>query len=167
MELDTAQRVTAQQLAALLHLGDGAAIPPLPEALPAARRADRRRARRSPSSALHERPELRAADARVAGAERAAEALARREFFPDFKIVGAYDTFWEIPDQRPFVGLELNVPLQIGRRRAALDAGARRSRAGAASERQGAADEVRAEVASAARATRARATTCSPSRAIG
>jgi outer membrane protein TolC len=146
VELETAQRVTAAQLAALLHLGDGAAIPPLPETLPAlAAPADPEET--LADQALHERPEVRAADARVEG-RRAAEALARREFLPDFKIVGAYDTFWELPDQRPYVGLEFNVPLQIGRRRAALEeARAEAERAGL--ERQAMADTVRAEVASA------------------
>jgi len=147
VEFETAQKVSAAQLAALLHMGDGAAIPPLPEELPALA------APSDPSEtladrALQERPELRAADARI-DAKRAAESLARREFFPDFKIVGAYDTFWEIPDQRPFVGLEFNVPLQIGRRRAALEQ-ARAEAEQASLERQGAADEIRAEVESAA-----------------
>jgi outer membrane protein TolC len=147
VEIETTQRTTAAQLAALLHLGDGAAIPPLPEALPTlAAPSDANET--LAEQALHERQELRAADARIA-AKRAAEALARREFFPDFKIVGAYDAFWELPDQRPFVGLEWNVPLQIGRRRAALDQ-ARAEAEQASLERQGAADEIRAEVESAA-----------------
>ena len=147
VEFETAQKVSAAQLAALLHIGDGAAIPPLPEELPPLAApsdpnetlADR---------ALQERPELRAADARI-DAKRAAESLAKREFFPDFKVVGAYDTFWELPDQRPFVGLEFNVPLQIGRRRAALDQ-ARAEAEQASLERQSAADDIRAEVESAA-----------------
>jgi len=147
VELETAQRISAAQLAALLHLGDRAAIPPLPEVLPELT-APSDPNETLAEQALHERPELRAADARIAG-RRAAEALARREFFPDFKIVGAYDTFWELPDQRPFVGLEWNVPLQIGRRRAALDQ-ARAEAEQASLERQGAADEIRAEVESAA-----------------
>lgn len=147
VEFETAQKVSAAQLAALLHVGDGAAIPPLPEELPAlAAPSDPNEA--LAERAISERPELRAADARIE-AKRAAESLARREFFPDFKIVGAYDTFWELPDQRPFVGLELNVPLQVGRRRAALDQ-ARAEAEQASLERQSAADDIRAEVESAA-----------------
>jgi outer membrane protein TolC len=147
VELETALRVSQAQLAALLHMGDGAAIPPLPATLPELV------APTDPEEALaeqatHDRAEVRAADARIE-ARRASEALARREFYPDFKIVGAYDTFWEVPDQRPFVGLEFNVPLQIGRRRAALEE-ARAESERASAERQSAADNVRAEVASAA-----------------
>ncbi len=147
VELETEQKVSAAQLAALLHLGDGAAIPPLPEALPPVvtpSDANETLAAR----AIGERAELRAADARIE-AKRAAEALARREFFPDFKLVGAYDTYWELADQRPYVGLEWNVPLQLGRRRAALEQ-ARAEAEQASFERQGAADEIRAEVQSAA-----------------
>ncbi len=147
VELATAQRVSATQLAALLHLGDAAAIPPLPETLPTLVAPDDPEETLT-EQALHERPEVRAADARVE-ARRAAEALARREFFPDFKIIGAYDSFWELPDQRPYVGLEFNVPLQIGRRRAALEE-ARAESERASEERQSAADAVRAEVATAA-----------------
>lgn len=147
VELETAQKVSAAQLAALLHLGDGAAIPPLPEALPLLV-APSDPTETLAARAIDTRPELRAADARI-DAKRAAESLARREFFPDVKLVGAYDAFWEVPDQRPYVGLELSVPLQIGRRRAALEQ-AHAEAEQASLERQGAADDIRAEVESAA-----------------
>ena len=148
VEFETAQRVSRAQLAALLHIGDAAAIPPLPETLPAlgAPPADSEAA--LAEQALKERPEMRAADARVE-ARQAGEALARREFFPDFKVVGGWDSFWENPDQRPFVGLEWNLPLQLGRRNAALEE-ARAEAARARQERQSTGDSVRAEVATAA-----------------
>jgi outer membrane protein TolC len=147
VELGTAQRVSQAQLAALLHIGDGTAIPPLPQTLPVLAvppYPEETLARQ----ALHERPEMRAADARIE-ARRADEALAKREFFPDFKVVGVYDAFWEDPDQRPMVGLEWNLPLQIGRRRAALEE-ARAEAARASQERQSTGDSVRAEVTTAA-----------------
>jgi len=101
----------------------------------------------SPELALGRRPELRAAASRVE-AEEASVAHARREFFPDFTLVGAYNSLWQEDDLRPFVGLSVNVPLQIGRRRAALrEAEANLGRAQA--ERERLSDEVRLSVAQA------------------
>ena len=147
VEFETALRVARAQLAALLHIGDAASIPTLPETLPALGAPVDSEAVLA-EQALKERPEMRAADARVE-ARQAGEALAQREFFPDFKIVGGWDSFWENPDQRPFVGLEWNLPLQIGRRNAALEE-ARAESARAREERQSTSDSVRAEVATAA-----------------
>ena len=47
--------------------------------------------------------------------------LARREYFPDITVTGSYNRLWQKRDLRPFVGLQLNVPLQIGRRKAAVE----------------------------------------------
>jgi outer membrane protein TolC len=143
--LAAAQRIAAQQIASLLHRPDGAEIPPPPDELAPVETsaADESAAER----AIAERPELRAARTRIA-AKEAAEKLARLDFFPDVALTGGYDTFWEMPDQRPFVGIEVDVPLQIGRRRAALE----QARAEVAQERSEAermGDEVRAEVRSA------------------
>ncbi len=70
--------------------------------------------------ALEGHPELRALAAKVR--EREAEvALARREFLPDFTVSGGYETTWQEDPLKPVVGIELNLPLQLGRRRAALD----------------------------------------------
>ena len=71
-------------------------------------------------SAGEVRPELQAA-ASVIEAEEASVAYAWREFLPDFTLVGAYNSLWQNDDLQPFVGLQLNVPLQLGRRRAAVD----------------------------------------------
>ena len=84
--------------------------------------------------ALAERPELRAARARVAAREQAV-ALARREYFPDFTLSGSYDRFWQEKPLQPMLGLAVNVPLQLGRRSGALDQ-AHAELAGARSEAQ-------------------------------
>jgi outer membrane protein TolC len=98
-------------------------------------------------TSLADRPELRAADARVRAAE-AAVGLARREFLPDFALTAGYDGFWEVSELRPMLGVELNVPLQLGRRRAALEeAHAELERA--RREREGLVDELRLAIASA------------------
>ncbi|HXZ84645.1 MAG TPA: TolC family protein, partial [Myxococcota bacterium] len=69
---------------------------------------------------LERRPEIRAQQADVR-ARDADVALARREFLPDFTLRAGYDTSWQEVPLRPMVGLELNIPLQLERRRAALE----------------------------------------------
>ncbi len=76
---------------------------------------------------------------------RAGEAVvsvARREFFPDLTLAGSYNELWQESDLQPFVGITINLPLRIGRRRAALEeAKARLERA--RSERTAVEDDVR------------------------
>lgn len=143
--LQSEQRVAAAQLNALLHRPPEAGLPPPPQRLepPAAAELDREALL---GEALEARPELRAARARIAG-RASAVALARREFLPDFNVVGAYDRIWQERDLQPFVGVQLNVPLQIARRRAALEE-ARASLTRAESEHAGLEDEVRFAVSS-------------------
>jgi outer membrane protein TolC len=147
LELRTAQRIATAQLNALLHLPPDTPLPPPPPRLepPADEALDRaeREAR-----ALAERPELRAAQARVRSRE-AAVSLARREFLPDFSLVAMYDGVWQERELRPFVGFEVNVPVQLARRRAALREAQARLEA-ARSEQAGMQDEVRLELSSGA-----------------
>jgi outer membrane protein TolC len=143
LELATTQRITAQQIAALLHVRDGAELPPPPAAFaPVSTPADL-----DLETALEERPELRAAGARIEARE-AAEGSALREYFPDFRLMGVYDRGWDVTDMRPMVGLELNVPLQRGRRRGAVEQ-ARAELEQARRERHRIEDEVRTEVVTA------------------
>lgn len=141
--LEAERAVTVAQLNALLHRLPALPLPPPPAelAVPDPGPPD---AEAALSAALAARPELRAADARIRAGE-AAVGAARREFLPDFALTGGYDGFWELSDLRPFVGVELNVPLQLGRRRAALaEAEAELERV--RSERAGTESEVRVTV---------------------
>lgn len=115
--LRTTQRVTAEQINALMHRAPDAPLPPPPAriVLP----AEVSEGEDLIARALRERPELAAASARVAAAERRV-ALARREYLPDFTLVGTYNGIHQESDLQPFVGLQMNLPLQLGRRRAAL-----------------------------------------------
>ncbi len=70
---------------------------------------------------------------------------ARREYFPDFTLVGNYNRRLPISENRPFIGVRFNVPLQLGRRRAALEE-ARSLLARAHREREEIADEVQLAV---------------------
>lgn len=69
--------------------------------------------------AVSHRPELSALVARIQS-EQAAVALACKEYYPDFEIMGRYDQFWTDKVQRGQVGLNVNVPLNQGRRDAAV-----------------------------------------------
>lgn len=54
-------------------------------------------------------------------------AVARKAFYPDVKLSAGYNEMWDQPEMRPSVGVSLSVPLQWGRKQAALD-GARAAR---------------------------------------
>ena len=99
-------RVAVARINTLMHLPPDAPLPPPPERLdldtdlpdPSALRA----------WALARRPDLMALADRIE-AERAALALACREYKPDFEVMAAYDAFWQRPEQdlRPMVGVYL------------------------------------------------------------
>jgi outer membrane protein TolC len=69
--------------------------------------------------ALEQRPELAAQAARIQ-AEQASVALACKEFYPDFEFMGRYDQFWTDVEQRPQLGMNVNIPLNQSRRKAAV-----------------------------------------------
>jgi len=136
--------VTVEQLNALLHRAAALPLPPPPAALePRAPAAGARDALLD--RAFAERPERRAAEARVRAREAAVD-LARREFLPDLRVMGTYDTFWEESELRPMLGVELNLPVRRARREAALDE-AKASLEEAKSMRAGTDDQVRLSVA--------------------
>jgi outer membrane protein TolC len=139
LELETEARVVREQINVLLHRGPDSALPPPPERLEAQARPAIEEAALH-EEALRERPELRAAEARVRAGE-ARVGRARREFLPDFELTGAYDRIWQERDLQPFVGLSLNIPLRVERRRAALEE-ARAELERARQERDALADEA-------------------------
>ena len=144
---ETARRVAAEQINALLHRAPDAELPPAPaRAVVPAAAADP--PEQLIAQALADRPELAAAGARVA-AEKARVDLARREYLPDFTVTGSYNRLWQERDLQPFVGIQLNVPLQIGRRRAAVEEAQARLEQ-ARSHRLAIEDEVRLGVQSGA-----------------
>jgi len=148
--LETSRRIAREQLNVLLHRPPRSPLPAVPatlEPIDAPGLDDELDRDALIEEALAARPELRSLAARIEGRE-AAVALARREFFPDFTLTGSYNGVWQESDLQPFVGVQMNVPLRIDRRRAALDEmHARLARA--ESEREGLADEVRFAVESA------------------
>jgi cobalt-zinc-cadmium efflux system outer membrane protein len=68
------------------------------------------------------RPDVRAAIAHV-NAEEAALSLALKQYNPDLEVTAAYDGFWQGESNRPLqwqVGARVNIPIQYGRRDAAV-----------------------------------------------
>jgi outer membrane protein TolC len=138
--LATRERVAAEQIQTLLHRDPEAPLPPPPAelALPSELTGEKDAL---VTDALSARPDVAAASARVRAGESRVD-LARREFFPDFTLQAAYDRFWQEEELQPSVGIQVELPFQIARRRAAL-AQARAELAGAQSERDALVDEAR------------------------
>jgi outer membrane protein TolC len=143
--LETDQRRAAERINTLLHRLPELPLPPPPASLAVPGEITLDTAALT-EQALARSPALRASRSRVAAQEQAV-ALAKREFLPDFTVSGGYDRFWQEEQLQPMVGLALNVPLQVSRRRGALaQAQAELARAKAESQRSEAA--VRLAVAS-------------------
>ena len=142
-ELSRDEQVATAKINSLLHRSTDYPLPPpptklqLPEALPAAETFQR---------AAESRPDLFALQARIRE-EEANMALACKEYCPNLNLVAKYDGFMP-EDMRPQVGMEFNVPLQRGRRSAAVrEASAKVQQRRA--EYQDRLDQVRLEVQSA------------------
>jgi len=144
----TGMRVVVEQINALLHRAPSAPLPPPPARADAMSAAPELAPEDLVRQALAGRPELGSAAAKVS-AEQARVDLAHREYFPDVTLNGGYDGFWDQRDLRPSVGLSVNVPLQLGRRAAAVDEAEARLEQ-ARSERVAIEDEVRLDVQSGA-----------------
>src|SRR6185369_7882481 len=117
INLDQMRRVTAARINTLLHRLPDHPLPAPPqhltvdEELPGVEELRQR--------AVEQRPDLAATAARIA-AEQNSVALACKEFYPDFEFMGRYDAFWTDHEQRPQVGMNVNVPLNQCRRQAAV-----------------------------------------------
>jgi outer membrane protein TolC len=117
-ELEAQRRIVRWRINQLLHREPSSDLPAPPaelEAPPAGELDDAALAER----ALANHPELAALRARVRARE-AEVALARREFLPDLTLRAGYETTWQEDPLKPVVALEINLPVQLARRRAAL-----------------------------------------------
>jgi outer membrane protein TolC len=70
--------------------------------------------------ALARHPELSRLNAAISASENRVT-LAEKAFFPDFQFGVGYNSLWESVDQRPVVGVSINVPLDRSKRRSELD----------------------------------------------
>ncbi len=130
MEHDTvilaSQRdVTMAQMNELLHRDPELPLPPPPKELAMPAAADVT----APAGTLPGRLESEAVDRRpdIAGARQHAQAeearaeRAERESYPDVTVSTSYNSMWDMPEHRWMVGLSFNLPVQLGRRRGAVD----------------------------------------------
>ncbi len=143
IEIATARRIAVERINLLLHRDPALPLPAPPRTLEEAAGHDLD-VDALVARALARRPELRAREAETRANEAAVE-LAEREFLPDFSLQGGYMGSMQETPLRPFVGIELNLPIQLGRRRAALDE-AQALLARGRSRSRGLEDRVRFEV---------------------
>lgn len=119
IELAAERRIAAERINLLLHRAPVLPLPPPARELEVPTEHDLD-ADALVERALSRRPELRAREAETR-ANRAAVALAEREFLPDLELQAGYMGSMQESPLRPFLGIELELPIQLGRRRAALD----------------------------------------------
>lgn len=120
IELERMRRTAVARLNTLIHQTPDCPVPPPPDSLtidgtPAPTELLRQ-------IAVQRRPDLSSLRAKLQ-ADSAALALAYKEFYPDFEIMGRYDRFWQPTstqgDLQGQVGVNMNVPIYLEKRRAA------------------------------------------------
>jgi outer membrane protein TolC len=117
VEIEKTGQVATARINQLLHRDPQLLLPPPPSRLEAsASFADVDVLR---EQALERRPDLAAIAAKL-HSEQNALALACKEYYPDFEVMGKYDSFWTDVVQRGQVALNLNIPLNQSRRGAAV-----------------------------------------------
>jgi outer membrane protein TolC len=118
-ELERMNRIAIARLNTLVHRPPDDLLPPPPAALAVGEAPAPAEVLRQ--TALARRPDLAAIGARIE-AQRAALRLAYKEFYPDLEVFGRYDSFWQPDSQRDLrsqVGVNMNVPIYLEKRRAA------------------------------------------------
>lgn len=101
VSLSAEKRVLAAQINRLLHRPTASSLPPPPQSLPAIEVVE---------ADIESRPEVRAAEARIAAAD-ANSSMAKAAYRPDFEVSTSYSSMWEDPAHRWMVGVGVNVPI--------------------------------------------------------
>ncbi len=118
LQLESQRGQIVARLNGLLHRPPGAPLPPPPSRLELAA-APEGTSEQLQELALARRPQRGAAQARIRAAQ-AAVAMAERDFYPDVELMAGYDSMWDMPEHRWMVGVMVEVPVQRGKRRAAV-----------------------------------------------
>jgi outer membrane protein TolC len=117
VEIEQQRLVAAARINTLLHREPQLPLPPPPRQLQLSDplvNIEELRAR-----AIEQRPDLAAMAARLRS-EQNALALTYKDYYPDFEIMGKYDSFWTDVVQRGQIAMNVNLPLYRGRRDAAV-----------------------------------------------
>ncbi len=121
LTIERNRTVARARLNTLMNFPADSPLPPPPKGLAKAEPVPETAALRE--AAVLRRPDLQALKARIA-ADQANLALAEREFYPDIEAMAAYDSFWQAADDqqrlRPQVGIRMNLPIRLDRRRGAV-----------------------------------------------
>ncbi len=112
--------VTVAQMNELLHRDPALSLPPPPQELPMPAESDLTAPERLEKEAIDRRPDIAGAR-QHARAEEARGERAERESYPDVTVSTSYNSMWDTPEHRWMVGLSFNLPVQLGRRRGAVD----------------------------------------------
>jgi cobalt-zinc-cadmium efflux system outer membrane protein len=128
--LEKQRRVAVAMLNRLLHRKADAELPPPPAHLVVARAIEP--PGDPPREPSRQHPKQLAAAARLR-ARQADVDQADRAFYPDFEVMGSYDSMWDIWQHRFMIGVGIEIPLQRGKRHAELER-ARAEQAKAAAE---------------------------------
>jgi outer membrane protein TolC len=118
--LERMRRVAIARLNTLMHQEPTAPLPPPPAKLAKTQTLDP--ASTLIAQALAARPDLRALEQRIAS-DRAALALAYKDYWPDVEVAGAYDTIMgngPMRDLAPQIGLRMNLPVRTNKRQGAV-----------------------------------------------
>ena len=141
-ELVRDEQVAVARINTLLHREADHILPPPPAKVPV---RDSLPTAEALQQAAESRPDLFAQQARIR-VEEANLALACEEYYPDVNLVAKYDGF--MPDKmRPQVGMDINIPIRLVRRSAAVREAESRV-AERRAEYQDRLDQVRGEVQS-------------------
>jgi outer membrane protein TolC len=141
--LGSRRGIIVAQMNGLLHRRPESPLPPPPEelALPDVNLGSSAELQ---DEALSQRPELHARRSELRGGE-AARDLADRASYPDFGIMASYNSMWAMPEHQWMLGVSLNIPIQLGKRRGAVEEAEARI-AQVRAQILGASDEIRVEV---------------------
>jgi outer membrane protein TolC len=121
LTIERNRTVARARLNTLMNLPADSPLPPPPKGLAKPEPVPDTVALRE--AAVLRRPDLQALKSRIA-ADQANLALAEREYYPDIEAMAAYDSFWQAADEqqrlRPQVGIRMNLPIRLDRRRGAV-----------------------------------------------
>jgi outer membrane protein TolC len=117
LTLERLRQVAVARINTLLNLDPDTPLPPPPKKIEVEDGLPEAGALRA--AALARRPDLQALANRIA-ADEASLGLAYKDYYPDFQLMAAYDTFWVERQLQPQVAVQMNLPVRLARRDAAV-----------------------------------------------